>query len=190
MAEEKVSESRSKKQGDIKNLVSLIENATAIYLTDYTGIDVANIMELRNRFRKSNVRFKVVKNTLFRCALREKGIKAFENTLKGPIAVAVCDQDETLPAKIITEFQKENKGLLPIRGGFLEDQELSPDQVEHLAKLPGKKEMLGRLVIMALSPGSNVSSALLSPGSGIMGCLDALIERLEGGTEKPDEKEN
>lgn len=178
MEQVRVGESKVKKQKEIENISAFIKNAKSIYLADYSGIKVEKINDLRKNFRSLNVKFRVVKNTFFTQALKSQGLKVLENNIKGPIAIAVSD-DEIVALKIITEFQKKNKGLLSIRGGILEGKEVTPEQTATLAELPGRKEMFGQLIALILLPGSKISLIMKSYGGKILSAVNAFVEKLE-----------
>ena len=100
----------------VKQITERIQKSNGIYFTEYTGLDVKKITDLRKNFRENNVEFVVTKNTLTKIAAKEAGFEGlFDQILKGQIAIAYAD-DVTAPARIIKDFKKENDDLLNVVG--------------------------------------------------------------------------
>lgn len=146
--------SRNQKETVVTHLNSGIEEAGAVVLADFTGINVEQMTELRKRMREAGVNFTVVKNTLLRRALNEIGVEAEEgifDLLNGPTAIAYC-ADEVAPAKILRDFSKENKGVPVLKGGLVSGRTFSGEQVIDLAGMPSREELLARVVGSMNSP--------------------------------------
>ena len=137
------------------------KNSSGIYFTNYTGMSVVQATDLRKQFRKNNVQFTVVKNTLNKIAAKNAGIEGLDDILKGQIAIAFSDEDATSPAKVIKEFKKSND-CLDVVGVYFDGELYSPDKYKELADLPSKEELLGKLVGGLSYPMNTLASILNS----------------------------
>jgi large subunit ribosomal protein L10 len=147
-----------------KNIETLEEikqkfaDAEAIILTDYQGLNVAEINELRRRFRESNVEYKVYKNTLMNIAADELEIQGLDQHLQGPTAIAMS-QDVTAPVKVINDFIKEFQKL-NIKAGMLGTKVIPAENVDDLLKIPSKDELISRVLGQLQAPITSLLSAL------------------------------
>ena len=159
----------------VKDTVKRFENSKGIYFTNYTGIDVKTITELRKSFRDSDVEYVVTKNTLTKRAAKEAGYENLDNILNGQIGIAFSE-DPTAPARIINDFKKENEDLLEVLG-LIFDGELYPsDKYIEFANLPTKEESLTKLVIMFNQPLTKFASALNNSFAKLLSSLENLKE--------------
>lgn len=141
-------------------------NAKSVVITDYRGLDVAEVTELRKRLREAGVEYKVVKNTLLKIAAQEAGIEGVDDFFKGPTAVAFGVEDAVTPAQVIYKFAKDHDDL-EIKAGVLEGQLIGFDQVKALADLPSREVLLGQ-----------VASAFQAPIAGLVNVLQGPIRKL------------
>ena len=142
MANEKII---AQKQEEVTKLAEKIKNAKFVLLTDYRGINVGDVTELRANLRKSNSEYTVIKNNIIRRALAEAKIEGLEDSvLEGPTAVIIDDNDYLAPAKVIYNYMKENE-FYKIKGGILEGNVVSVEEIIELAKLPSREELLSKL---------------------------------------------
>ncbi|MBK7866671.1 MAG: 50S ribosomal protein L10 [Ignavibacteriales bacterium] len=151
----------------IAEIVELLNDSTAIYLTDYIGVNVAQISKLRNEFRKEGVVYKVIKNTLFKRALEQSGKypKLAEN-LVGMTGFAFTFENPVAPAKIIKKFNDDTQKF-GLKACYVETQYYSGDQLDVLAKLPTKAEII-----------AGILGSINAPASGIVGTLNAVMRDL------------
>jgi len=147
-----------------KNIESLEEikqkfgDAEAVVLTDYQGLDVAEINELRRRFRESNVEYKVYKNTLMNIAADELNIQGLDQHLEGPTAVAMS-QDTAAPVKVIRDFIKEFEKLT-IKAGFLGTRLIPAENIDDLLKMPTKDQLISQVLGQLQAPISSLLGTL------------------------------
>lgn len=142
MANEKII---AQKQEEVTKLAEKIKNAKFVLLTDYRGINVGDVTELRANLRKSNSEYTVIKNNIIRRALAEAKIEGLEDSvLEGPTAVIIDNNDYLAPAKVIYNYMKENE-FYKIKGGILEGKVVSVEEIIELAKLPSREELLSKL---------------------------------------------
>lgn len=142
-----------KKQDLVKDLSEKIKNSKSVVFVDFTGLASDAMSSLRRKMRQENIFFKVIKKTLFKKALRVAGLKdAADNKIPGQLSVAMSS-DEIAAAKTVDSFIKDTKtDHLSILGGVLEQKFLTKAEVVSLAKMPGKEELLGRLVGTVQAP--------------------------------------
>jgi large subunit ribosomal protein L10 len=134
---------RSDKEQLVAELKAKLAGADAVYYTDFTGLNVKRMTELRRRFRKAGVEYVVIKNTLALRAVNEAGM--IGQTLKGPTGVVVT-KDAVAAAKLLTDFAKENDAKPSVKGGLYEGVTIDADTVKKLASLPTREEALSILV--------------------------------------------
>lgn len=118
---------------------------TGVLLTDYQGLTVAEISELRSKLRSLKCEYKVIKNTLSKIALEKMGLNDFAKNFEGPTAVAFEKGDPVSAAKVIVDFTKEH-AKLKIKAGMLGEKLLSIDDIKSLASLPSREVLLARLL--------------------------------------------
>lgn len=116
-----------------------------VILTDYKGLNVAAVTELRRKLREADVDFKVVKNTLLRRAAEGTAAEPLTDSFTGPSAVAMSYKDPVAPAKVLTEFAKDN-GKLEIRAAAMSGQLLSAADIKALSSLPSREALLGQVL--------------------------------------------
>jgi large subunit ribosomal protein L10 len=122
-----------------------LSKSAIIVLTDYKGLDVAAMNDLRRRLRAEEIEYQVVKNTLLIRAAEDNDIALIKDYFKGPSAIALSYDDPVAPAKVLSEFAKENKKL-EIKAGVMNGQVLDAKAIKALAKLPSREVLLGQLL--------------------------------------------
>ena len=170
---------KEKKVRIINELLEVFTESSVGILTDYRGLSTAEITELRHTLRDSEIKYRVVKNTLARFAAERAGKNELANLLQGPVAIAFSYGDMTEPARILTEHIRTSKTSLSIKGGFLSDRALTSSDVETLATLPSKEILLGKVLGGMQSPVVTLISCLASPMRGVVGVLQARMKQLE-----------
>ena len=130
---------RTEKQGLVTALRGKMEGATALYYTDFTGLNVKRMTDLRRRLRKAGVEYVVIKNTLALRAVNESGLVA--QRLKGPTGVVVA-KDAITAAKVLADFAKEHDQRPAVKGGVYEGNAVDEAMVKRLASLPTREEAL------------------------------------------------
>lgn len=134
---------RSDKEQLVSELRTKIEGATALYFTDFTGLNVKRMTELRRRFRKAGVEYVVIKNTLALRAVNESGLTGAR--LKGPTGVVVA-KDAITAAKVLVDFAKEHEQKPAMKGGIFEGNAIDEATLKKLATLPTREEALSQFV--------------------------------------------
>ena len=133
------------KQKIAEDLRDRLSKSAIIVLTDYKGLDVAAMNDLRRRLRAEEIEYQVVKNTLLIRAAEDNDIALIKDYFKGPSAIALSYDDPIAPAKVLSEFAKENKKL-EIKAGVMNGQVLDAKAIHALAKLPSREVLLGQLL--------------------------------------------
>jgi large subunit ribosomal protein L10 len=129
----------------VQDLSERFSKAAVVIVTDYKGLDVAAINDLRSRLRKEEIEYQVVKNSLMVRASQETDVALIKETFKGPSAVAMSYSDPIAPAKVLTEFAKDHD-VFAIKVGVMDGKVLELNQIKALAALPSREILLGTLV--------------------------------------------
>ena len=156
MASEKII---AQKKEEVKLLAEEMKNAKLILLTEYRGINVENDTTLRSDLRKVNAKYTVIKNNITRRALEECGITGLEDSLEGPTAVVLSNEDYLEPSKVIYNFSKNNE-YYKIKGGVIEGKVMTAEEIITLAKLPSRETLLSMLAGALLGNISKIAVAL------------------------------
>ena len=154
-------------------LTEKLEKARAIYFTDYLGLDVSSITELRKIFFEEDIEFHVAKNTLIKLAAENNKIKGLEDFLSGPTALAISYDEPTKPAKVIKKFAKEHDKP-EVKGILFEGEVLQNDSFDSIASLPSREELLSHFVGTIQSPLSGVVRILNASMSNMVHLLTNL----------------
>ena len=134
---------RPEKEQLVAELKGKIKGSTALYYTDFTGLNVKRMTDLRRRLRRAGVEYVVIKNSLALKAVNESGLAGVR--LKGPTGVIVA-KDAIAAAKVLTAFRKENEQRPLVKGGLYKGAQVDEALVKKLAALPTRDEALGQLV--------------------------------------------
>lgn len=160
---------KTEKAEIIAEIKQMLQDSTAVFLVDYHGINVEDINQLRSDFRKDGVSYKVYKNTLFTKAIEEVG--GYEelvekNLLTGMTGFAFAGDNFVAPAKIIKKYSKDKKKF-ELKGCYIETTFYGGDQLDALASMPTKEEIMAGIV-----------GSIAAPASGIVGVINAVMRDL------------
>jgi large subunit ribosomal protein L10 len=169
---------REQKKQAVASYVDQISRSQAMILTNYRGLCVADMTELRRRLRETDAVLQVVKNTLFRLALEQAEIPFPAEKLEGPIAVGYCFQDPPPVAKVLVDFAKETQSL-QIRGAMLGAKLLDAEEIKALADLPSREVLLAQLIASVEGPMSSLVSTINAPMRELVQVLQARSEQEE-----------
>jgi large subunit ribosomal protein L10 len=179
---------RTEKESFVSDLRERVRNAPVVYLTDFTGLDVKSITQLRRSLRASGAEYVVVKNRLAKLAFDDSGLPNIFEDLVGPTGVVLGSGDAVAPAKTLTDFAREHDKKPAFKAGILENKVLQPDQIDRLAKLPPREVLLAQLAGVLQAPMAALAGALEAKLQEMAGLLDALHEKRQGeGGEGPTE---
>ena len=174
---------RPEKVEQVELLTGKLKNAKAAVLTDYRGLTVSQLQDLRGRLRSQDVEYRIVKNTLARRAAVEVGHEEFQDLLKGPVAIAFGYGELGVPARVLGDFSRQTRLRLDIVGGLIEGRVMGPEQVRQIADLPPRDVLLARLLATLQSPVAQLVATMEAPLQQLGGLLEAYREKLEGGSE-------
>ena len=168
---------RQDKVDTVAEITDRFRSSAAAVLTDYRGLSVAQLKELR-RSLGGAVTFSVVKNTLTRRAAAEAGIEGFEDLLVGPSAIAFVDGDPVEAAKGIRDFAKDNPDLV-VKGGYMDGAILTPQDFAKFADLESREVLLAKLAGMMKAKQSQAASLFAAPLAQAARALGALQAKVE-----------
>jgi len=168
---------REEKEKLVTELSQKLNNAQSLYYTDFTGLNVKRMTDLRRRLKKAGVEYVVIKNTLALRAVNESGLVA--DTLKGPTGLVVAT-DPVSAAKVLSDFAKENEDKPAVKGGLLSGKKIDNAQLKRLASLPSREQMLADLGAGMQSPMAAFVGAINGLFYMFAGALEALKTQREG----------
>jgi large subunit ribosomal protein L10 len=160
---------KPEKEKLVAELKEKLVGAKALYYTDFTGLNVKRMTDLRRRLRKANVEYVVIKNTLALRAVNDAGLTS--TRLKGQTGLVIA-KDAVAAAKVLADFAKENDQRPAVKGGLLEGKALDVEQVKKLASMPSREQMLAEL-----------GAGLQSPMAAFVGALNGLLYMFAGALE-------
>lgn len=162
---------KREKEALVADLHEKFKEARAAILTDFTGLNVEQITQLRRTLKKSSVEYKVVKNTLLRRASHDTDVALLADHFVGPIAIALAYEDPLAPAKILLEFSKAQPAL-EIKAGMVTGTVMTLKDIKALASLPGREVLLAKfLSVLKILPVRLVQT-LNNPLQGLVTILD------------------
>lgn len=171
---------RTEKEALVAELKEKISSATALYYTDFTGLNVKRMTQLRRTLRKANVEYVVIKNTLALRAVNESGLVG--ERLRGPTGLVVT-KDAVGAAKIITDFAKANDQKPEVKGGMFEGKAIDKAQITKLASMPSREQMLAELGASMQAPMAMFAGVMNSLLQNFAGAVEALRVQREGNAE-------
>jgi len=173
----KLQETKTKAIGELKETLS---SAKDYIFTDYRGLTVEQITNLRNLLRAKDVEYKVVKNNFARIAFEQLSTPNVSAYLTGPTAVAISPKDPNEVAKILFEFLKEAPAL-QVKGALIGDSIYNAKQTEAFSKLPGRLELISMLMSVMNAPARNLASALNDIPSRLVRTVKAVADKKAAG---------
>lgn len=169
----------AEKKAVVEEITENLNNSDALYIANYKGLSVAEINNLRGKFRNGDVRFRVYKNTLVKRAMEEVG--GFDDLyphLENQNGFAFVNEELAAPAKILKEFIREHKKPQFV-AALVEGDYYREDQLESLASLKSKNEIIGDIIGLLMSPVNNVVNGLQSQGRNIAAAVKTIAEKGE-----------
>jgi large subunit ribosomal protein L10 len=156
---------RDQKAAVVDEIADQIGSAEAVYAVDYRGITVAQVAELRSKLRDADSSFRIVKNSLTELAADKAGVQTLKPLLEGPTALTLVHGDAALAAKALNDTARQLQGILEFKGGLLNGNVLSAEEIRSLARLPARDVLYAQLV-----------GTVAAPLSGLVRTLNALIQ--------------
>lgn len=160
---------RTEKKEVVAALADRFAKSPNFYLTDFTGISVKGITDLRRRFLSNGAEFVVAKNTLALRAMKEASVTGVEGVLAGPTGFVFAGADPVTAAKVLADFQKGMEQRPAVKAGVVDGRPVGPEDVKRLAALPTKEELLGQ-----------IAGAMQAPLQGLLGAMDGVLYQFAG----------
>jgi large subunit ribosomal protein L10 len=150
---------REEKVAIVNEIAEKLQNSKSTIITDYRGLTVAEVTELRKTLREAGIEFKVLKNTMTRRAAEQVNLSEVNEHLTGPSAIAFSFDDVVAPAKILNDFAKTHKAL-ELKAGIVEGKVIGLAEVQALAELPSRDGLLSMLLSVLQAPMRNLAYAV------------------------------
>lgn len=180
---------RNERNAEIDFLKECFTSAQIAFCTNYIGLTVPQVTELRRNLRQSGAKARVVKNTLGRIGLKKAlgesanaaELTKFEGLLKGPSLVIFASGDPVAPAKVLAKYCKDNEKF-KMKGALFEGRYVDSAGVDSLSKMPGRNELMAQLLRVILAPATQVVQILAAPAGQVVRVIDAQRRKIEGGS--------
>lgn len=179
--------SRAAKSDIIKEYSEVFKAKPSVVLVEYKGMSVKELEGLRTNLKGAEAKFTVVKNTLLKIAAKDTDVEQLSDMLSGPTAIAVCESDPTAAAKVFVDSAKDLPSLV-IKGGIVEGNVVSVDEITALSKLPSRQEMMAQLLGALTSPMSNLLGSLTQMQTKLLYALEAVKDTKEQGGSESEEQ--
>ena len=173
---------RPEKVAVVEEVRERLSSSSAVLLTEYRGLKVGELAELRRNLRTAGGDYKIYKNTLVRFAVRDLGLEGLEELLVGPTALAFVDGDAAAVAKALRDYGRTNPALV-LKGGVLGSKALSADEAKALAELPSREVLLARLAGGLAAPLQQFAGLLQALPRNLAYGLKALVDQKVAGGE-------
>ena len=162
----------------VEELRGIFSRAKSAVVANYQGIDAQGITALRVHMRNRSVDFRVVKNTLARRAAKDTSLEVLDEDFQGPISILVGFEDAVAPAKALADFAKTDVAKSPkVICGVVEGKKVSPEEVQALAELPSREELISQMLSVFQGPTTNFAGVFSSLLRKLVGTLDAIREK-------------
>ncbi|MGD2061487.1 MAG: 50S ribosomal protein L10 [Acidimicrobiia bacterium] len=157
-----------------------LESARAVFLTEYRGLSVQAVQELRNALRNSGAEYRVVKMTLAKLAAGDAGIEGLDEYLAGPTALAFAKEDPVSTAKALKDFSKDHE-VFVLKAGYLSGNILSPEEVSKLAEIEPREVLLAKIAGGAKAPLFKAAGMFASFNRNAASMFSQLLDKKESG---------
>lgn len=170
---------REEKKAQIDEIAAVLSDCSGAVFTEYRGITVNDLTNMRKKFRENGVKYKIVKNTLARFAAEQAGKEDVKEIFTGPVAMAYGYGEPNDAAKAVRDYIKATKAEFKVLGGFVDSRLITDREVTLLADLPSRDILIAKVLASMQSPISRLASTLNNPLSGMVGVLQARAKQLE-----------
>jgi len=167
---------RKDKEAVVQEATRLLAGTDALFLSDYRGLTVAELTELRGKLREGGATFHILKNTLARRAAADAGRERIVELLTGPTGVTFCGDDPVAPAKALVDFMRTHPQLV-VRGGLLQGSLVDADGVRALSALPSRDVLIGQMVGTMAAPLTGLVTVLQGSISGLARALQQIVDQ-------------
>jgi large subunit ribosomal protein L10 len=170
---------RPLKEEQVGQIAEKLREAKVVVLTDYRGLTVAQIGDLRAKLRQADVEYRVIKNTLARRAADAAGHPELGPALEGPVAFALGYDDLSTPSRLLGEWARTTRLKLDITGGMVEGRYFGADQIRQLADLPPREVLISQLLGTLQAPAVSLLTAIASPARQLLSVLEQKKNSME-----------
>src|SRR4051794_23454287 len=167
---------REQKAAAVAEIATRIQESQAVFAVDYRGLSVPQAAELRAKLREADARFQVVKNTLTLRAAEQAGAEPLKELLEGPTALTYVRGDAAAAAKALRDYARQTE-LLPFKGGLMDGNPLSPDDISAIARLPSRQQLYAQLVGVVAHPIAGLARTLNQLIGGLAVALGQVQEK-------------
>jgi large subunit ribosomal protein L10 len=168
---------RKEKEHVVSDISKQVEGLKAAVLTNYRGLNVEQLSQLRRRFREEKISYHVVKNTLMKLASKGTDLEKLTDYFEGPTAIAISYGDPTLLAKILAEFVKSQPAL-EIKAGLIQGKVTTPEEVRSLATIPSREVLMAQVLGEIQMPGGQLAGVIQSALQQVLGVIQARVDQL------------
>lgn len=169
---------RTQKQQQVDYIAERFEKAKSIVFANYRGLNVAEITELRRKLSEADSTFKVVKNRLAKRAAHQREVGGLDEFLTGPTAMASSEIDPVMPAKVLVDFAKDHE-VLKIKAGFMDGAVIDLATINHLAQLPSRDVLYGKMLSSLNAPATNFTMVLSAIPRQLVNIINAIKDKKE-----------
>ena len=168
-----------KKEQQVQEIADRLGRCTIAIATDYRGLAMPEMMALRRKLRDAGVEYRVIKNTLARLAAEQTGSQPLVEYLEGPTAIAFGYGEETGPAKALVDHIRQERSVLTVKGGIMGERSLASTDVNVLATLPSKQELIAKTAGALVGPIFALQFVLSAQIRGLVTALSARVDQLQ-----------
>ena len=169
---------RREKGQVVSDLSEKAKGFQAVVLTNYRGLSVEQLNQLRRRLREERISYHVVKNTLMKLASKGTDLEKLNDYFEGPTAIAISHGDPIPLAKILSDFLKTQPSM-EIKVGLIQGRVVLPEEVKALATMPSREVIFGRIMGTLQGPGSHLGGVLYQAIQQVLGMIQARVDQLE-----------
>ena len=176
---------RPEKVQAVTDIRERLEDARAVFLTEYRGLSVGAVQELRNSLREAGAEYKVVKMTLAKLAAGDAGIEGIDEYLEGPTALAFAKTDPVATAKALKDFSQSHD-VFVLKAGYLSGNILSPEEISNLAEIEPREVLLAKIAGAAKAPLYSFAGMMASFNRDAASMFTQLLDKKESGEFAPE----
>lgn len=166
---------RQRKEELVAQYVDMLERSRGIVVTEYRGMTVQQLNDIRGKLRETNASYTITKNTLLKIALEKTGMTVPYDLLNGPVALVVAYEDLPKTVKAVLDYADDNE-IIVLKGGMMGDSAFAEAELEAISKLPSLDELRAQLLGMTTMPLTQFLGLLEEPGRQVVGVLKAATE--------------
>lgn len=172
---------RPEKVEAVQKIAAKLSRSTLAIATDYRGLSVADMTQLRRKLGEAGIEYRVVKNTLTRIAANQVGRQQLAGLLDGPTAIAFGYGDASQPARVLLDYIRSSRIELKIKGGLLDGRQLGLADLSELASLPSRQVLIARVIGGVQSPLLALVNVLNAPLVNLVRALQQIADKQKGG---------